>query len=787
MVGEEDGSFDPGDEIQFFGQRFRGPEMEQKYTDERVYWLDIGGPAGPRIADLPAAPMGDLTPPADFFTTLRAEQNMIWWTLHTLYLDTQDTWYWERLQTGGGPSDSVTRNLAYTVPYPAPGYPATLRLEEVSRYNSGYTNFNHRTGIALNGTDLGTFDWSGRVRQVFQATVPAGVLVHGTNTVAVTATNVSGTTYDDIYVNYWEVDYRRRFITWNGQLDFVVEVAGTQEFLVSGFGSSTVAIWEVTDPAQPQRMTGAWVESDGAGYRVRFRASPNVGQRFWLQEEAAWAAPSSLRVRPPTDLRYPAEGADAVIVTHASLRPAADLLANWHRSQGRRALVVDAQDAYDEFNHGIYHPKAVPAMLAWAHAYWPPPGPQYLTLVGDGHWNFKGYNTAVYPAPPIMIPPYLAFVDPWQGEVPADTLYGNIAGNDAPEIAVGRLAVNTLDEAFTVVNKIIAYDQTLRTQPWQQRALFVADNADSSGDFPGLSDQIISTYLPADVTPTRVYLGVTHTTAADAKNAIRSNINAGTWMVQFSGHGAPERWTHEYIWTKDDVPSLVNNGMFPLVLTFNCLDGYFAHTDPARVSIAETMQRLSGGGSIAAISPSGLGLTSDQHTFRKLLMEAIFFDGIREVGTALTVAKQRYAATYGMVYLLYTQMLFGDPAIRLPWANVPVPKPPSISVARSGSAAVLSWPAVTEDVNHQPTTVTGYHVWRGTTPYFDPLRPNCNCRRIATTSTPGFTDTGAVGAITPIGDPATNYFYVGQAINSAGHSAVSNRVGEFDFSLTPGE
>ncbi len=785
VVGEEDGRFDPGDEIQFFGQRFRGPEMDQKYTDERVYWLDIGGAAGPRVAEVAAVPNGDVTPPTDFPTTLRAEQNMIWWTLHTLYLDTQDTWYWERLQTGGNPGDSVTRNLPYEVPYPAPGYPATLRLEEVSRYNSNYSNYDHRTGIALNGVALGSFDWSGRVRQVFETTVPAGTLVHGTNTVAVTATNPPGTTYDDIYVNYWEIDYRRQFIAWNGQLDFVAEVSGVQEFLISGWSSPTVAIWDVSDPTRPKRLTGASVQPDGSGYRVRFRSELTAGARFWLQEEARWTAPTSLRVRPPTGLRDPAGGADAVIVTHASLKPAAETLAQWHRNHGRRALVVDAQDVYDEFNDGIYHPKAITAMLAWAQAYWPPPGPQFLTLVGDGHWNFKGYNTAVYPAPPIMIPPYLAWVDPWQGEVPADTLFGNIGGNDVPEVSVGRLAVNTLDEAFTVVNKIIAYDEAMRSQPWQQRALFVADNADSAGDFPGLSDQIIADYLPADVTPTRVYLGITHSSASEAKNAIRDAINAGTWMVQYSGHGAPERWTHEYIWTKDDVPSLVNEGMFPLVYTFNCLDGYFAHTDPARVSIAETMQRRAGGGSIGAISPSGLGLTYDQHNFRKMLMEAIFHDGIREVGTALTVAKQRYAVVYGLNYLIYTQMLFGDPAMRLPWAEVALPQPPAVSIARSGNSVVLSWPAVTRDIYQQPTTVSSYLVWRSTAPYFDPNRPNCNCRRVASTAALTWTDTGAVGGITPIGDVGNNYFYVVQAANSAGHSAFSNRVGEFDFALTP--
>ena len=213
-----------------------------------------------------------------------------------------------------------------------------------------------------------------------------------------------------------------------------------------------VTVWDVTTPTAPWELTGASVSGVGGGeYEVRFRTSETAGQRYWLQETATYQAPASVRVRGDTGLRAPAGGADAVIVTHASLKPAAEALAEWHRDHGRRALVVDAQDAYDEFNEGIYHPQAIPAMLSWAQSHWAPPGPAYLTLMGDGHWNFKGYNPAVYPAPEIMIPPYLAWVDPWQGEVPADTLFG-------------------------------------------------ADDNDGN-DFPGMSDTIIDNHLPADITP----------------------------------------------------------------------------------------------------------------------------------------------------------------------------------------------------------------------------------------------------------------------------------------------
>ena len=687
VAGEADGRFDPGDYVEFFGERFRGPEMDQKYTDERVYWLDGGAAAGPRIPDVDATPRGDLTPPTDFATTLRAEQSNFWWTLHTLTMDTQDSWFWDRLQPQRA-GHGITHTLPYPVPDPAPGFTATLRLEEISRAPASSVNPDHRTTIGLNDTLLADTFWDGKQRQVFTVGVPAGLLVSGVNTVTVGALNPPGIEADDVYVNYWELDYRRQFRPWNGQLDFRAAEGGPHEYAVAGWPSAQVAVWDVSDPRWPRRLVGAVAEPAGAETRLRFRVDYLAGARYWLQTEASIAGPASLRLRPDTGLRQPAGGADVVIVTPAELRPAAEQLAGWHRDHGRRALVADIQDVYDEFNDGIYHPKAVPALLAWAEEHWPEPPPAYLTLVGDGHWNFKGFNPALYPLEPNPIPPFLAWADPWQGEVPSDTHYGDLNGDGLPEVAVGRLAVNTLAEAEAVVAKIIAYDETVRGQPWQQRALFVADNADSTGNFPAVSDEIISDTLPADLTAgaQRVYLGQTVPDAVSARTAISDALQSGVWLVQFAGHGAPERWTHEQIWRTADVPGLRNADRLPVVMTFNCLDGYFAY--PGRPSIAETMQRLAGGGSIAAISPAGLGTVDDQQLFRRLLMETVFRDGVRELGQALTLTKQHFAGRYGWNYLLATMMLYGDPALRLPRpatsGNVYGTTVMPVSAARSG-------------------------------------------------------------------------------------------------------
>ena len=503
VTGEADGKFDPQDRVIFFGQKFRGTQMEEKYTDERVYWLDIGGAAGPRIPDVDAVPQGNLTPPQDVAATVHAEQNITWWALHCIAcLDTQDTWFWASMQPL--PGQPVVAPLPYVVPDPAPGYTAEFRLEEIGRIAG--PSATRGTTVAVNGLQVINEEWAGKTRMVFAATLPAGRLVSGENQVEVGARDMSGKG-DWVYANYWEVDYRRLFRAWQDQFDFRAEGAGPHEYVVDNWTSSQVSVWDISDPNQPRRLNTKKemahklylpliAASGGATqptvHQVRFRTDETVGNRYWLQTEATYAHPASVRLRSSTVLKDNGIGADAVIVTPKEFLSAAEDLAAWHRAHGRRTLVVNLQDVYDEFNDGILNPKAIQDMLIWGSGNWTAPAPAYLTLVGDGHFNFKGYNPNVYGTEPNPLPPLLAWIDPWQGEVAADALYGDLNGDGVPEVAVGRLAVNTLAEADTVVAKIVTYDETTRSQPWQKQALFVADNPDSAGNFPALSDEIIA-------------------------------------------------------------------------------------------------------------------------------------------------------------------------------------------------------------------------------------------------------------------------------------------------------
>ena len=62
-------------------------------------------------------------------------------------------------------------------------------------------------------------------------------------------------------------------------------------------------------------------------------------------------------------------------------------------------------------------------------------------------------------------------------------------------------------------------------------------------------------------------------------------------MVQFTGHGTTQWWTKETIWQVADVPLLTNTTMLPVIMSFNCLDGYFIYPTSTYQAIEETMLR----------------------------------------------------------------------------------------------------------------------------------------------------------------------------------------------------
>jgi hypothetical protein len=101
----------------------------------------------------------------------------------------------------------------------------------------------------------------------------------------------------------------------------------------------------------------------------------------------------------------------------------------------------------------------------------------------------------------------------------------------------------------------------------------------------------------------------------------------------------------------------------PLVITLNCLNGFFHF--PFFDSLAEAMVTAEDRGAIAAFSPSGLSLDEPAHRFHKILLEALLDEDNVRLGDAVLAAQERYLETGAFPELLRIYHLFGDPALRL--------------------------------------------------------------------------------------------------------------------------
>ncbi|MEJ2352533.1 MAG: C25 family cysteine peptidase [Anaerolineales bacterium] len=335
------------------------------------------------------------------------------------------------------------------------------------------------------------------------------------------------------------------------------------------------------------------------------------------------------------------------------------------------------QDLYNEFNYGIFNPIAIKNFLAYTLAVWQK-APTYVLLVGDGHWNFKGYQSnnpkVDYSSPtPVYMPPNLAWVDPWQGEVDSANLLAAVVGTDPfPDLNIARLPVNSVAELNIVIQKIMEYENS-PLDDWQYNLIFAADNKDAAGDFKSLADGIITDIIPSAYRENRIYLDDLGS-AALANQSLKQALNvSGAALLNYIGHAtidgwATDKWNNE-VFTNSDIQDLDNGRMLPVVLSMDCLDGYWLY--PSRSSLTEEMLRASSKGVVSSFSPTGLGVATGHDALQRGFYDAVFNQGIKELGPATYAAKLSLYASGSNYDLLHTFTVFGDPALRMH-----IPEPP---------------------------------------------------------------------------------------------------------------
>lgn len=679
VAGEGDGIFDSSDYVAFYGK-----PVHTLYTDINTYWLVFGEANGLRMTQRDVTPAGGV-PQSAFATTMHFEDNQLY-DGKIPSTEGGDHWYSSNyfFLLCSTPSTCPTQTLSYPMNLPglaSGSFAASLHVALRGVWSNPFVNPDHLVTFYLNGTLLGNVSWDDYELSDTTLAFDQSIL-QITNTVTATAVVVGSGVQDQIYPDWFELTYHDVPAARSDVARCDADSAGTLAYAIGGFTDSNIHAFDVTDANHPTRLVNAAVTGALAPFTLEFsdvRAVPN--SRCLSLADAAFLTPLSITLDTPSNLKALTNGADYLVITHHDFLAPATQLANYRASHNQYATaVVDVRDIYDEFSFGLMSQQAIKDFLTFTYNNWQP-RPQFVLLMGDATYDPKGFSAI---PDQVFVPAFLAMSDSFMGETAADNRYVDVDNNKMPDMHLGRFPVNTVAEAQEMVDRVVSYEAQTPDQAWNRRVIFVADDADGAGNFSEHSDLVADHILPATFTQSKLYFRINYTSASALRTALLNGINSGALFVNYNGHSSIPYWGGERYFRTSDVATLTNAGRWPVMLPMTCLEGYYIV--PGYKSQGETVVRTLGRGAIASWSPTGLGVATGHTELYTGFYEAIFEQGILQLGPATTAGKLKLFNTSSpFKELLDNYILFGDPALTLalPAADLGISK----SVEPAGSVA----------------------------------------------------------------------------------------------------
>lgn len=617
VTGEADGRLDPGDAVEFFATG-----VSQPTTDTRVYYLTAGDGIGKRIklAAGPAGPSNRVSFPA----TAELRERVT----HFAGLSNGDA---ENFFGQVIASDPVDQALDLPNLDPA-GSTATVEVAL-----QGVTFVPHRVTVSVNGTPVGEGDFTSREAATLRYTVPVSALHAGSNTVTLSRAGGSDdvTVIDTVRITYPHLP------SADGDRLLVTTPGSRTALTFGGFSQSGARVVNVTNPLAVQELAGVETHVPGA-YEISVQ-SPVTSSRLLAFTPDQIRHPVAITLNRPSTWNATSNRADAVFITHSSFAQSIAPLVALRQSQGFSTAVVDIDDVYDEFGFGYHNPYAIREFLRRAETSWTVK-PRYVVLVGDASFdprNYFGLGGEYVPTKTIDTSVFETYSDDW---------FADFNNDDLPELAVGRLPVNSPEQAAAVVAKIVSYESATPAPP--RRGLVVADTNDIY-DFEAAGNRMAGLFGDATV------LEIRRSTLGDsqARQQVLSALSAGQDTVYYSGHGGIDLWRGN-LFTSGDAVSLTNSSRLSVAVLSNCLNGYY--TVPTLPSVGEALVQAPAGGAVLVWASSGDTEPTSQEILAQTFFNALYGGSPVTAGQAARLAK---AAVNGDVRR--TWILLGDPMTRV--------------------------------------------------------------------------------------------------------------------------
>ncbi len=236
-------------------------------------------------------------------------------------------------------------------------------------------------------------------------------------------------------------------------------------------------------------------------------------------------------------------------------------------------------------------------------------------------------------------------------EIATDNSYVDVDDDGSPDLAIGRIPVDSSQELSRFINRIIEYESESNVGHWQRRMNFVA----GVGGFGKTIDtvieqttkQIITQLIPFDYTTTITYGSWTSPYCPDPRRFSEESIkrfNEGCLFWVYIGHGARHQLDRVYF--PDRSRNILDLGN---VHTLDCKQGspiaiflacYTGATDHPRDCLAEEMLRQDRG-PIAVICGSRVTMPYAMSLFSLEMVNEYFYGELDSMGELFLASKQK--------------------------------------------------------------------------------------------------------------------------------------------------
>jgi hypothetical protein len=455
--------------------------------------------------------------------------------------------------------------------------------------------------------------------------------------------------------------------TKNQIIEFEIQNATTQ-----------TRVWELSQYVQPIILNTQL----GSNAIATFKTSDSAYKYFYVFESNKIKAAqfSSFILN---DSNFSASPVDYIIITAPDYYPAAMTMKAFHEKQnGYKVGLYNSIQIFNEMAGGQTAPIAIRNFIKYIIEQSKSknlPSPAYVLLMGMGNFNTQkiqlNKELPVYTSDlsnailtSYSSDDFYAIQKSGQQIQFAQTI-------DSIDIAIGRIPARTIAEANKMVEKLIQYQSNKKMGLWQNQLTWVADDADYNLHLQDAEDIIGNLNHKTDNWNHRkLYLDLfkasqtlTGNTYPDVNKAIQESIQAGTLMLNYTGHGNFLRLTEEAVITKSEIQSWNNAGKLPIMVTASC--DFAPYDQPANSPIGFDALMQNDKGIIALVAANRLVFAYSNKQINDAFVQALLVPNSKgqysSIGQALQVAKNYNFNRNGDRLNAFKFGLMGDPAMRI--------------------------------------------------------------------------------------------------------------------------